>query len=194
MNLNKKTYKTALYIISICFFCINFAFGSQISDDKYIIDQKKSSILFSIKNFGLITVNGNFNTFSGTIHISNQFEISQIEANADISSIDTGITSRDKHLRGEDFFDQDNFPKMLFKSTSITGSRNSFQLIGNLTIKGTTKSVVFNVKEKQEEQPKKELHFTAETSISRTDFHITHGSTISDEVTIQLDIVAIPST
>ena len=53
----------------------------------------------------------------------------------------TGTADRDAHLRGEDFFDVENFPELTFVSTAFDGDT----LTGDLTIKGVTKPVTLDV-------------------------------------------------
>ncbi|APJ05119.1 hypothetical protein AXG55_07035 [Silvanigrella aquatica] len=160
---------------------------------KYSFDQSESKMEFHINNFGVLTVDGKFKKFSGTIIFNPKFEKSQVEASAEISSIDTDNSSRDKHLKSIDFFDQEKFSKMTFKSKRIEGNMEIFKLIGDLTIKKITKEVIFSVENKGNINRKEEFNFIAQTDIKRNDFDIKYGSTISDNVKIKLEIHAVNS-
>ena len=64
-----------------------------------------------------------------------------------IGSINTDNSMRDEHLKSNDIFCADKLPKITFKSTSLKKkSGNQYQLIGDLTIRDITKTVVFDVK------------------------------------------------
>ena len=59
-----------------------------------------------------------------------------------MNSIDTRQEMRDNHLRSADFFDAANYPTMHFVSKRIVGDvTKDFQIIGDLTIRGTTREV-----------------------------------------------------
>jgi polyisoprenoid-binding protein YceI len=87
-------------------------------------------------------VSGKFGTYDATITTEeDNFENANIEFSADISSIDTNNADRDNHLKSGDFFDGENYPKLTFKSTSITKKGDDYELTGDLSLRGVTKSV-----------------------------------------------------
>ncbi len=166
---------------------------------KYNIDPAHSTVGFEIPHLVISTVEGKFKTFSGTVNVASPFTKSTLEAEADINSIDTAVADRDTHLKSPDFFDAAKYPKMTFKSTSITGNEKSFKLIGDLTIKGTTKKVTFEGTYKgtaADAYGNTKAAFVATTKISRKEFGLTWskvvevGPVVGDEVTIELKIQA----
>ncbi|MCV9928451.1 YceI family protein [Flavobacterium sp. LS1R49] len=110
---------------------------------KWAIDPTHSEIGFKVKHMMFTNVSGKFNNYEATITSNeNNFENAAIEFSADIKSIDTGNTDRDNHLRSADFFDVENSPKMIFKSTSFTKiDDGNYELTGNLNIRGVEKQV-----------------------------------------------------
>ncbi|MES2613949.1 MAG: YceI family protein [Bdellovibrionota bacterium] len=182
-----------IFNIFLCSLYLSSSFAGPIPNAKYTFDQQTSQMNFQVKNLGFLTVDGKFKKFSGIINFITPFEKSQVEVNADISSIDTDSSSRDEHLRSSDFFDQEKYPTMTFKSTQVEGTLNSFKLMGDLTIKGVKKTVTFTVTGHEDKKNKDEYDFLAKTKINRNDFGITHGATISNDVTIQFEIHAVPS-
>jgi polyisoprenoid-binding protein YceI len=62
---------------------------------------------------------------------------------ANVSTLSTGNSMRDKHLKSKDYFDAATYPTMKFSSTSITQSGDKFTVKGNLKIKNTEKEVTF---------------------------------------------------
>lgn len=91
---------------------------------KWAIDPSHSEITFKVKHLVVATVTGKFNTFEGSLETANDdFSDANINFTADIESIDTGNADRDGHLKSDDFFNAEAFPKLVFKSTSFTKNR-----------------------------------------------------------------------
>jgi polyisoprenoid-binding protein YceI len=117
----------------------------------WTIDPMHSEIQFKAKHMVISTVTGSFLEFSGKMETQsedkNNFENSTISFEAKVDSIDTGVEQRDEHLRSNDFFEAEKYPTISFKSTSFkkNGSEKSYNMEGNLTIKGITKPVTLSV-------------------------------------------------
>ncbi|MGZ3689982.1 MAG: YceI family protein [Pseudobdellovibrio sp.] len=172
---------------------------AKLETGKYNVDPAHSSVGFEIPHLVISMVEGKFKTFTGVLNVASPFTKSTLEAEADINSVDTSVADRDTHLKSPDFFDAAKFPKMTFKSTSITGNEKSFKLIGDLTIKGTTKKVTFDSVYKgsaTDAYGNLKAAFVATTKISRKEFGLTWskvvevGPVVGDEVTITLKIQA----
>ncbi|HEX7757649.1 MAG TPA: YceI family protein, partial [Niabella sp.] len=88
-----------------------------------------------------------FTAFEGTVQADKEdFSDAKVTFSADINSISTGPAQRDEHLKGPDFFDAANHPKLTFESTGITPKGgDEFDMSGNLTIRGVSKPVTLNV-------------------------------------------------
>ncbi|QJD97635.1 YceI family protein [Mucilaginibacter robiniae] len=114
---------------------------------KWVMDPLHSEVQFKVKHLVISTVTGSFRKFEGEVVTeSDDFQDSEIDFSLDIDSIDTTQEARDQHLKGADFFDAEQFPKITFKSTSLKKVDGSdYKLNGNLTIKGVTKPVTLNV-------------------------------------------------
>jgi polyisoprenoid-binding protein YceI len=92
-------------------------------------------------------VEGSFKTFTGSMTASKpDFTDAQIDFSVDIASINTDNEQRDTHLKADDFFNAEKYPKMTFKSILMkkTGDKK-YELFGNLTIRDVTKKVKFIV-------------------------------------------------
>ncbi len=102
------------------------------------------------------------------------WENSTVSFSVDINSIDTNNSDRDGHLKSPDFFDSANHPKMTFNSTNFNKiSENEYNLSGDLTIKGVTKNVQFNVTfggEMMDPYGNHKAGFEASGEISREEF------------------------
>src|SRR5260370_12646555 len=117
-----------------------------ISDEQYALDAAHSQLSFQVRHFAS-SVTGKFSDFSGTVIFNRaQPERSSVEATIQVQSVDTGIKDRDHHLLSAEFFDEQKFPAITFKSTSVdrTGERTA-DVHGNLTMHGTTRPVLLHV-------------------------------------------------
>jgi polyisoprenoid-binding protein YceI len=116
------------------------------------------------------------------------------------ASIETRDQQRDAHLKSPDFFDVEKFPTLAFKSSRISLVQDGELAVdGDLTIRGVTRKVTFNVEGPT--PPAKDpwgntrVAVSATTKINRKDFGLTWntaletgGILVGDEVTITLDI------
>ena len=113
---------------------------------KWAIDPTHSEIGFKVKHMMFTNVSGKFGTYDATITTEDDnFENASFEFSADIDSINTNNTDRDNHLKSGDFFDAENHPKLTFKASSFTKDGDDYELTGDLTLRGITKSVKFPV-------------------------------------------------
>ena len=113
---------------------------------KWAIDPTHSEIGFKVKHMMFTNVSGKFGTYEATIATEDDnFENAAIEFSADINSINTNNADRDNHLKSADFFDAENHPKLTFKASSFAKDGDDYELTGDLSIKGVTKSVKFPV-------------------------------------------------
>jgi len=115
--------------------------------EKWKIDPMHSEVKFKVKHLVISTVTGEFRKFNVMAETeSDKFENAKISFEADVNSIDTREPQRDEHLKSADFFDAANHPKMTFVSKSFKRiSDNKYELIGDLTIRGTTKEIQLDV-------------------------------------------------
>jgi len=114
----------------------------------WTLDPAHSDIGFSIKHLVISTVRGSFNVFSGTLVTPqhDSFTNAIFSLLIDVYSIDTNNRDRDEHLKSPDFFNADGFPQIEFKSTDFKHLEgDDYKLTGQLTIKGITKEVTFDV-------------------------------------------------
>lgn len=79
------------------------------------------------------------------------------------------------HLKSPDFFGTEKFPTAKFDITKVIsrGTPGAYKVIGNLTIKETTKEIKFNTQ--VEEKDGKKVA-TADITIDRSDFDVRYGS------------------
>ena len=169
----------------------------------WTIDPSHSHAHFSVRHLMISNVRGEFRTITGKATFSPQSpESSSVEAEVEVASINTREEKRDEHLKSADFFDAAQFPKITFKSTSVKKSGDGVTLTGDLTIRGTTKPVTFEVEGPTSEQTdpwgNARVGASATAKIKRSDFGITWnaaletgGVVVGDEIKIQLDVELI---
>jgi polyisoprenoid-binding protein YceI len=111
------------------------------------IDPAHSAAHFSVRHLMISNVRGEFTKLSGSAVINPADPAkSSVEITIEAASINTREPQRDEHLRSADFFDVANHPTLTFRSKRVEalGAEN-FRLIGDLTIRGVTKEVTFDV-------------------------------------------------
>ena len=115
--------------------------------ETYVADPAHSSVNFGIRHF-FTQVPGRFTKFEVTLQVDrDHLENNSVEAVIYIASVKTEAADRDAHLQKPEFFDAAKFPTMTFKSKTWkkTGD-DTFDVTGDLTIKGVTKEVVLATK------------------------------------------------
>jgi polyisoprenoid-binding protein YceI len=148
----------------------------------------------------LSKVRGRFTEFDGTVTIAERPEDSHVEVEMQTASITTDTGMRDDHLRSDDFLEVDEHPIMWFRSTELrpTGE-NTFQLVGDLTIRGITRQVVLDAEFNgwgpgpSPDRPPLAA-FSAKTEINREDWDMTWnvavetgGFLVSKKVQIEIE-------
>lgn len=111
------------------------------------VDAVHSSVKFSVSHLVISETEGNFKTFTGSLtHTKDDLTDAKVNFSADVASINTDNSMRDEHLKGDDFFKAAEYPKMTFESISMVKiDKNKYALTGNLTLRGVTKKVTFDV-------------------------------------------------
>jgi polyisoprenoid-binding protein YceI len=144
----------------------------------YDLDQAHTTVNFVARHLVGTKVRGHFAKFDGTIVIADPVEDSSVEAEVDASSIVTGVDMRDEHLRSNDFLDVPNYPTLTLKSTGLTRvSDSQWKLAVDLTIRGVTKAVVFDLEffgfGPGLQEGVELFAYSASTEIDRRDFGVT---------------------
>jgi polyisoprenoid-binding protein YceI len=164
----------------------------------YRVDPVHSFVLFRVKHMNTAYAYGRFNSFSGTIVVNEQDPSkSSVEFEIDANSIDTGNSQRDDHLRSPDFFNVRQYPKITFKSTSIRRiNANTFEVKGNLTIRGTTRPLTVRVTyvgKGRNPRGQEIIGFETTFTIKRSEFGVSYGLNggLSDEVRVTIAVEAV---
>ena len=163
------------------------------------IDPAHSSVGFSARHLGLSKVRGLFTRFSGEVDgdpsdlttASGRFEV-------EMDSVDTGSPDRDAHLKGADFFDVENYPKMAFVSSSVTRNGADYKMVGDLTIKDVTREVTLDLEpggETVDPYGNRKVGGTLTCTINRSDWGLTWnvpldsgGWLVSEKIGLEIDL------
>lgn len=167
---------------------------------KWSLDPTHSELGFKIKHLMISSVSGAFTKFDvQTETTAEDFSNAQVEATVDVTSINTNNSQRDEHLRNADFFEVENHPNIVFKSTKVEKvDDENFNLFGDVTIKNTTKPVKLSVEYNgiaKDPWGNIKAGFTINGKLNRKDFGITYnaametgGVMLGEEVKINGDI------
>jgi len=123
-----------LFIIS-AFILLSSSLFSQLE-----IDSTQSKVEFDIRKFKKKRVFGTITGMFGTIQFDPEnLDKSLFDVCVDISTIKTGNSMRNNHLKNKDeFFQVDSFPNICFKSSLISKTDNGYEALGVLTMKGVS--------------------------------------------------------
>lgn len=117
------------------------------ANTKWVLEPSHSEVTFKVRHMMISNVSGQFKKFDSTVETDgNDITTAQVRFTADVDSISTNNEQRDGHLKSPDFFDAATHPQVVFESTSMekTGD-DTYKLHGNLTMRGVTKPVSFDV-------------------------------------------------
>jgi polyisoprenoid-binding protein YceI len=173
---------------------------------RWELDPAHTTVEFSAKHMMITTVKGRFSDVSGTIEADETHpDRSSAEASIDAASLDTRNEQRDEHLRSADFLDVANNPVISFRSKRVIGAAgkagDQFEVIGDLTIRGTTREVTLEVTYEgkiRDMEGKERAGFSATTKIDRRDFGLVWnqaleagGLLVGNEIAIAIEAEAV---
>jgi len=172
-----------------------------VAREKWVIDSSHSEISFKIKHLMITNVTGVFRQYDASIYTTaDDFRTAEVDLVIDASSIDTGNSDRDNHVRSEDFFDVSNHPQIRFLSSGIeeVDKDGSYDLWGDITIRGISKKVKLNVEFGgviKDPWGNEKAGFAIHGTINRKDFGLhwnapleTGGFLVSDIVYVNCEI------
>ncbi|MEP6927815.1 MAG: YceI family protein [Ginsengibacter sp.] len=173
---------------------------------KWVIDPAHSEIAFKVKHLMITNVKGVFKEFEASIYTTgDDFLSAEIDFWMNPASVETGSADRDAHLKNTDFFDVENHKEITFTANTYEKVDNdgSYELYGDLTIKGITKRIKLDVEfggVMKDPWGNEKAGFAINGKINRKDWKLhwntaleTGGVLVSDEVQISCEVQLLKS-
>ena len=191
----KQVIRSFIAVTSLLLLSVVRADLAEMPSGTYVLDKTHGYITFSYNHLGFSTPQVGFRSFDVALELdSANIENSEVTVMIDATSLDSRVEVFNGHLNGENFFDTANYPEITFVSTGIKSTgENTFELTGDLTLKGTTLPVTLHATlQKADLHPMRKvptIGVTAHTTVSRTAFGMERGvPAISDEVEIFISV------
>ena len=169
----------------------------------WTVDPTHTRIGFVARHMMVTKVRGSFAEFTASVEIAEDPFRSSLSAEVRMASIDTGNPDRDQHLRTNDFFDVEQYPTMRLQATGFEQADGGLRMHADLTIKGVTRPVVFDLEFDgvgQDPWGGTRAGFAATTTINRKEWGIewnapleAGGVLVGEKVLIELDVQLVKS-
>lgn len=166
----------------------------------WTLDAAHSEIGMTVRHAGISKVRAVFSDADATLTVAED-GTSAVEAAVKVASFDSKNADRDAHVRGEDFLDAENHPELTFVARDFRPAGEEFELTGDLTIRGETRPVTFDVEfggQAVDPFGATRAGFSASAVISRKDFGLTWNATleaggvlVGDKVSIDLEVAFV---
>jgi polyisoprenoid-binding protein YceI len=179
-----------LSVPALSVFLLAAVAGAPARADEYAMDPMHSGVTFKISHLGLSWIHGRFDNFAGTFTLDPDASRCAFSLDIKADSIDTANAKRDEHLRSPDFFNVKQFPSITFKSTVVKPVKDGYEVTGDLTMHGATRSVTFPLLGgRTAEFPKgvQRTGFSTELVLKRSEFGIDKfAEALGDDVHIAI--------
>ncbi len=166
---------------------------SDVPSGRYELDSNHGYISYTYSHLGFSTPHIGFESFTVDLELDSENPAnSTISVVIDATSINSRVEVFNGHLNGANFFDTANHPTITFSSTAVESSgEDTFNVTGDLTIKGTTKSVILEATIlKAANHPMRKtptIGLTAMAKVSRSEWGLTRGlPNVGDEIIISI--------
>jgi polyisoprenoid-binding protein YceI len=165
--------------------------------EEFTVDPAHTFATFEVRHLGISTQRGRFNHTTGKAVFDAAAGTGELTITIDARSIDTGNEAIEKLLSGDDFFNVEKFPEIVFRSTSVSYKEGRPDVIdGELTLLGATKPVTLTVTSYNCTQLpfliQVRCGLDAFTTIRRSDFGMTSLLRyVSDEVKLLVQAEAV---
>ncbi len=184
-------------LTSAAFFASAVFTAPVLAADTYAIDASHTQVFFSVERFGFNNTIGAFTDVKGTLILDEESPAnSTVSVEIATDSLWSGHAEREKHVKGPFWLNVEEFPTIIFTSTSVTlDDEKNAKVTGDLTMWGKTQPATLNVTLNKigvdRATKKKAAGFSAKTSINRSEFgHTIAAPMVGDEVSIKIEALA----
>jgi polyisoprenoid-binding protein YceI len=173
------------------------------SIERWEIHSSHSQLDFAVRHFVIGKTRGRFSRWSGSIQVPDgDWNRASVQAVIDASSIETGNSARDAHLRAADYLDVKRYPEIVFRAQLApgTGIRRG-RLVGELTLKGRTREVALEIEGSgvtRDSWGNDRTWYTARATFDRREFGMTgnlaldsHGIVIGERIAVEIKVEAV---
>ena len=174
---------------------------TQVEPGTYAIDPIHSTVGFEVEHLGISRFRGRFRDFSGSLRFDESGELTGVEGEIEVTSVDVREEMLAQHLRSEEFFWTERYPKARFSATRIerTGE-GRWRVEGNFELRGATHPVALDVELRGatvDMQGKPRVSLAAQGALDRKQWGLSWDATLEngtkvlgDEVTLVLEVEA----
>ncbi len=196
-----KTPERRLALLLLALFCCTSTAQAQQGSHRYFVDVAHSTVGLAVEHLGLLSVQGRFNTWAGTImYDSTEVTNSSITVVIDAASLDTGHERRDADVK-RDWLQVEQFPLIVFQSTSMVETEEGLELRGMLQIHGVTRAVTIPAailgKHESTLGGIERVAFSGRLHVARADFGVVNDGHVFErigfmgsDVEIELNVLA----
>jgi polyisoprenoid-binding protein YceI len=113
---------------------------AQLGPDPIRLTSGNVTVAMSVRWLGGMIVRGRFDNVRGMIHLPSDGGAAAVTVEIAADSVRTGISLRDRHLRGPLFLDAARHPLITFRGGDIMRWPSHIAVPGSLTIRGVTRT------------------------------------------------------
>ena len=197
MNHIRRSVSIAIAAAGLALSAVSFGAATPAPTGAYKVDAAHSGAFFEVGHLGGVSrFSARFNDIAGDF-VLDAPEKSKVSVTIKTDSIDSNVEALDKHLKSPDFFNAVQYPTMTFSSTAVKLDANGTgTLAGNLTLRGVTKPVTFQLKQigaGKGMKGEQRVGYVATSTIKRTDFGMSYGvpGAATDEVDLRINIEGV---
>ena len=164
---------------------------------RYAIDASHTQVVAIARHLVFTKVRALFPEVQGHVVIAEDPTQSTAAVEIAVASVETRDSGRDEHLRSADFFDAEQHPTITFAATGVRRDGGDWKLDGDLTVRGTTRSVTLDLEylgAVTDPWGGRRIAFTASTELDREDFGLTWnvaletgGVLVGKKVSLEID-------
>ena len=204
IRLFKKHYRLSLVLVCSvllvsCDRLLTPDFNTEITElraGQYTIDSDHASVLWKINHLGFSTFIGRFNDIEASLDFDPEnIENSSVEVIINTAGLDINNPEFAEELRGSNWFDVENFPQAVYRTTSfLESNENTFVFEGELTLLGITApvnlNVVFNGGGRNFLTRKYTLGFSGSANFQRSVFGLSRFTSfgVGDDINLEIHI------
>lgn len=163
----------------------------------FALDAARSHAMFEVKVLYLIGLHGEFGSVRGTLSVDREHDVVVVDATIDTNAVHMRNHVYEHWVKSAEFFDATHFPQIHFISAEFPLERltRGGQVTGTLTVRGVSKSALFQIDPEVCADPLLGACPLAATgTIRRSEFGMrSRRGTLADKVDLRLSVFLHPA-